>query len=100
MIAYNPPELQFSIENTISEKLPEKHDPTRNSSVSTGKETTMGKSKLPEERKHTHVTFNATAEEREMFSRAAKAAGIGNRTDWMRSVLIPAARKALAGADK
>ncbi|CAB4191263.1 hypothetical protein UFOVP1229_14 [uncultured Caudovirales phage] len=55
----------------------------------------MGAKKSPDERKHTHVTFNATEEERELFSRAARATGLSSRTDWMRSVLIPAARKAL-----
>lgn len=55
----------------------------------------MGKKKPPEERTHTHVTFNATEEERDLFSRAARATGLSSRTDWMRSILIPAARKAL-----
>lgn len=60
----------------------------------------MGKTKSPDERKVTHVTFNTTAEERELFSRAARATGLSSRTDWMRSVLIPAARKALKDASE
>lgn len=95
MIAYDCPELQARSRNTICEKLPEKCDPNGKSSVDTGKETEMGAKKSPDQRKHTHVTFNATDEERELFSKAARATGLSSRTDWMRSVLIPAARKAL-----
>lgn len=57
----------------------------------------MGATKPIEERKTTHVTFNATDEIRDLFDRASKTAGYGSRTHWMVAVLTREARKILKG---
>lgn len=58
----------------------------------------MGAKKPTEERKCTHVTFNASDEIRELYDKAAKKAGYGSRTHWMLAVLTKEANKVLRAA--
>ena len=63
----------------------------------------MGKSgpdrKSPAERTSpTHMTMNASDEERDLFDAAARSTG-QNRTQWAKSILLAAAKRALAKSD-